>query len=278
VREEAAADLTAIDKPELLFARQRTGPVSRTLGPGSAAVFSAVSPNKATPNEDAAALIPVDDKRCVLAVADGVGGQPAGDDAARVALQKLRSAVTGLAPGAPLREAILAGMERANEAVKELKVGAATTLAVAEIEGRQLRTYHVGDSGLLVVGQRGRVKLRTVDHSPVGYAVEAGVVNEEEAIHHRDRHLLSNALGTEGMRVDVGSGLTLASRDTLVIASDGLFDNLRTEEIVALVRKGPLDRAVAALVAECAGRMEKSENGAPSKPDDLTIIAFRPAR
>jgi serine/threonine protein phosphatase PrpC len=278
VREEATADLTALEKPELLFARERAGPIARGLGPGTAAVFSAVSPAKSTPNEDAAALIPVDEKRCVLAVADGVGGQPSGDHAARVALQRLRSAVTGLEPGAPLREAILAGIERANESVKELKVGAATTLAVAEIEGRQVRTYHIGDSGLLVVGQRGLVKLRTVDHSPVGYAVEAGVVDEEEAIHHRDRHLLSNALGTEGMRVDVGSGVELATHDTLVVASDGLFDNLRTEEIAQLVRKGPLDRAVAALVAECARRMEKRESGAPSKPDDLTVIAFRPAR
>ena len=275
MREEAAAELTAIEKPELLFARERAGPLSRSLGPGRAAVFSAVSPGKATPNEDAAALIPVDERRCVLAVADGVGGQPAGDDAARVALQKLRGAVTATGPEAPLREAILAGIEKAHQAVRDLKVGAATTLALAEIEGRRVRTFHVGDSGLLVVGQRGRVKLRTVDHSPVGYAVEAGVVNEEEAIHHRDRHLLSNALGAEGMRVDVGSSLELAARDTLVIASDGLFDNLRTEEIAELVRKGPLERAVAALAAECAGRMEKRENGSPSKPDDLTIIAFR---
>jgi serine/threonine protein phosphatase PrpC len=102
------------------------------------------------------------------------------------------------------------------------------------------------------------------------------MLDEGEAIHHRDRHLLSNAVGTPGMRVDVGPTLAIARRDTLLVASDGLFDNLRLDEIVARIRSGPLQRAMAGLVGDCRRRMEKRENGSPSKPDDLTVIAFRP--
>jgi serine/threonine protein phosphatase PrpC len=276
VRQEAVGALSALDKPELLFAQEMAAPSARSLGCGDAAVFSAKSPTKETANEDAAALIPVDEKRCVLAVADGVGGHPSGDDAARVALQKLRTSIAGAGTDEnSLREAILDGIERANAGVQDLKVGAATTIALAEIDRHTVRSYHVGDSGLLVIGQRGLVKLQTVDHSPVGYAVEAGVLDEEEAIHHRDRHLLSNALGTEDMRVEVGSSFELSARDTLLIASDGLFDNLRTEEIAGHVRKGPLQPALTALVDECRARMLTRQNGTPSKPDDLTVIAFR---
>jgi serine/threonine protein phosphatase PrpC len=258
VRQEAAGALSTLDEAELLFAQEMDAPSAHRLECGHTVVFSAKSPTKETANEDAAALLPIDAKRCVLAVADGVGGHPSGDDAARVALQELRAALAGAGDSdQSVRDAILDGIERANDAV------------------RTVRSYHVGDSGLLVVGQRGRVKLQTVDHSPVGYAVEAGVLNEEEAIHHRDRHLLSNALGTEDMRVEVGSSFELSPRDTLVIASDGLFDNLRTEEIAGHVRKGPLGDALASLVSACRGRMQTRVNGTPSKPDDLTVIGFR---
>ena len=265
-----------LNEAELLCGQEMADPAARVLGPGRAAVFSAKSPAKDTPNEDAAVLIPIDGRRCVLAVADGVGGQPSGGDAARVALRAVvKSLAARNGDDSPLREAILDGIERANEAVCELKVGAATTLALAEVDAGTVRSYHAGDSGLMVVGQRGRIKLQTVDHSPVGYAVEAGILDEDEAIHHRDRHLVSNALGTDDMRVEVGSSLELAARDTLLIASDGLFDNLRTDEIVEAVRKGPLDEAIGALTLSCGQRMERRQQGDPSKPDDLTVIGFR---
>jgi len=263
-----------------------TQPQAHELAGGRAVVFSAKSPSKETPNEDALAVLNVasrgvpGEERCVLAVADGVGGQPGGGQAARLAIEHLARAVEGVAAEASLREAILDGFESANAAICAMGSGAATTLAVAEIavtesRGARVRPYHVGDSGVLVVGQRGKLKLQTIFHSPVGYAVEAGLLDENEAIHHRDRHLISNALGDESMRVEVGAVLDLQPRDTLLLASDGLFDNLRTEEIVAAVRKGPLERAVSRVAASCATRMSGKADAKPSKPDDLTVIAFR---
>ena len=264
-------------KSELLLGQEMEQAQTHALGPGTAAVFSTRSPLKEdnVPNEDAAALVPVDDGRCVLAVADGVGGQPGGDLAARLALEAVIEALEQNAPETPLREAILDGFERANESIRASRPGAATTLVVAEIDGPTVRSYHVGDSGLLVIGQRGRIKLQTVFHSPVGYAVEAGYLDEHEAIHHEDRHLISNALGTENMRVELGSSFDLSPRDTLVLASDGLFDNLKTKEIAERIRKGELGSALDVLASACRGRMLSEREGVPSKPDDLTVIAYR---
>jgi serine/threonine protein phosphatase PrpC len=67
----------------------------------------------------------------------------------------------------------------------------------------------------------------------------------------------------------------MAARDTLVIASDGLLDNLLPNEIVEFVRTGPLNLAVGALVAEAQQRMANHDGNAPCKPDDLTVIAYR---
>jgi hypothetical protein len=41
------------------------------------------------------------------------------------------------------------------------------------------------------------------------------------------------------------------------------------------VRKGPLGRAAGELARRGRSRMESAEEGAPSKPDDLTLIAVR---
>jgi hypothetical protein len=41
---------------------------------------------------------------------------------------------------------------------------------VAQLDATRLRSYHVGDSELLAVGQRGRIKQRVVPHSPTGFA------------------------------------------------------------------------------------------------------------
>ncbi len=249
---------------------------SRSIAGGTAALFSARAPNKDSPNEDGVAIISCGSDRGVLAVADGMGGQLAGEAASRLALTELVGAVQGaIAADASLRAGVLDGIERAHEGIKALGVGAATTLAVVEVEAGCVRPYHVGDSMVLVVGQRGKVKLQTVSHSPVGYAVEAGVLSEAEALHHEDRHLVSNAVGSDGMRIEVGPVVRLRRRDTVVLASDGLFDNLHTEEIVEHVRKGPLLRAIRRLVGACDDRMRTPSEGVPSKPDDLTCIVFR---
>jgi serine/threonine protein phosphatase PrpC len=174
------------------------------------------------------------------------------------------------------RPAILNGIEAANRVIRDLGVGAATTIAAVEIRGGMIRPYHVGDSLILVVGQKGKVKLQTVAHSPVGYGVEAGLLDETEAMHHEDRHVVSNIVGSHEMRIEVGPQLKLAPRDSVLIASDGLADNLLVEEVIERVRKGPLLDAVRLLASDALLRMSRREGSAPSKPDDLTILAFRP--
>ena len=141
-----------------------------------------------------------------------------------------------------------------------------------------MRPFHVGDSHLLVVGNRGKVRFHTIPHSPVGYAVEAGVLDEKGAMFHEDRHLVSNILGAEDMRIEVGPVLPLAPRDTLLLASDGVTDNLFLREIIERVRKGPLDDAGARLAAACRKRMVAPAEGQPSKDDDMTFVLYRARR
>lgn len=243
---------------------------------GQVVAFSRSCATRSGPNQDAAALIPYDAERGVLVVADGAGGARGGTQASSTTVYELCAALEhGCRDGLRLREAILDGIEAADREIQALAIGAATTLALVEIDGSAVRPYHVGDSQVLVVGQRGRLKLLTPSHSPVGYAELAGFLDDEEAIRHEDRHFVSNVLGIPEMTIELGARTELSSMDTLLVASDGLFDNLTKDEIIERVRTGNLEEAVRSLVDACTERMAGDREGEPGKPDDLTVLAFR---
>lgn len=249
-------------------------PVRLEIAGGEAVLFSARAPDKTGPNEDAALVVPWGQAGGVLVVADGAGGMRSGSEASRLAVETLAGRLERAAAEAePLRDATLDGIEQANREVTALGIGAATTIAVLLVEDERVQAIHVGDSVLLVAGQRGRVKHQSVPHGPVGYAVEAGLLDEDEALRHEERHIVSNVVGAADMRIELGPRLALAARDTVLVASDGLSDNLRVDEIVGTVRCGGLEDAARRLALQAHQRMVGGE--APSHADDLTFILFR---
>lgn len=269
-------DRTGVDRTHLFFEQDLLEDALFDFAGGSAALFSMRCPGKETPNEDAVAIIPTGVDSGVLAVADGLGGAPAGKQASYLAIQCLVRAVDeAVRVGVEIRAGILNGFESANEDVLALALGAATTLTVVEFDGELVRHYHVGDSIVLLTGQRGKIKMQSIPHSPVGYGVEAGLLDETDAMHHEDRHVISNVIGSADMRIEVGSAIKIARRDTLLLASDGLSDNLHISEIVECVRKGPLAAVTTGLARQARERMECEGDGEPSKPDDLTFAIFR---
>ena len=266
----------------VVTAGEMTEPLPWQTHSGSAVVYSARCPTREEgENEDSALLIEPRPGAVVLAMADGAGGHASGAHASRIAVntldQALRHAddVNETDTGHDIRRIVLDAMEKANQQICALGTGAATTLTVALIENQTIRTFQVGDSMVLVTGQRGHVRHRTIAHSPVGYAVEAGMLAEKEAIDHEDLHLVSNMAGTIDMHIEVGSTVTLWARDTVILGSDGLFDNAYQEEIIERIRKGSTLRAAQRLVELSRKRMINPSEGEPSKPDDLTFIVFR---
>ncbi|MDH3612250.1 MAG: protein phosphatase 2C domain-containing protein [Gammaproteobacteria bacterium] len=247
-----------------------------SVGGGSVIAYTCRSPDKESENEDTVAIIPYGPQAAVLIVADGAGGLPAGKQASLTAVNSLiESMQAAMAETMLLRTAILNGIEAANLTVQNLGNGSATTMTVITIEGLTVRAYQIGDSEAMVVGQRGLIKLQTTAHSPTGFAVEAGFLDQREALHHAERHLVSNFMGTADMRIDIGAELKLKPRDTILLASDGLMDNVHVDEIIERIRKGPLDVAMQEAIRLAQRRMAGASAGQPSKPDDLSLILFR---
>lgn len=248
-----------------------------SIAGGNLVAFSTPAPGREGPNQDSVALIPIDDEQAVFVVADGVGGMSSGNVASALACTSLVTSIQhGQKEGLSLRDCILNGIEKAHEEINQLTSNSATTIAVVEITGDMVRSYHVGDPLILITGQRGKIHFQNITHSPVGYAVESGLIDEVDAIHHEERNLVSNVVGLADMHIDIGPTLKLSPRDTLLLSSDCLPDNLYIQEIVDLIRKGKLDRCADILVDLTRKRMAHEDKDMPSHPDDCSFILYRP--
>ena len=265
---------TAPAKRELYIESDMESPQLLSFGGGNVAALCRRCPDKIEPNDDSAAVVETSSGAIVLVVADGVGGCPLGHKASAIAVQSVSESVLASVPTGDLRPAILDGIEHANREILDLAVGAATTLAVVEIQDSHARAYQVGDSMTLIIGQRGALKWKSTPHSPVGYAVESGMLDEVDAMHHDERHIVSNLVGTRNMHIEIGPSRPLAARDSVIVGSDGLFDNLHLEEVIKYGKSGKLLQRVQVLAAEATARMARDESNVPGKPDDLTILIY----
>lgn len=248
------------------------------LDAGQCASYSAPAPYKLATedgiNEDSLLVKPIDGQRLLLSVADGAGGHPLGHEASQLLMQCLATAVSKPKPQVDsLREPILQALDSCNRTLLERARGSLTTAAIVEVSDQSIRPYHVGDSTILVVGQRGRVKYQSISHSTVGYGIEAGLMEADAAHQHEERHWVLNFVGTAEMRIELGAQLTLARFDTLMICSDAVTDNLAIDEVCELIRKGSLSDAMSKLITRCEVAMNSSEG----RPDDLSVILYRRA-
>lgn len=247
---------------------------ARRIGSGVIAASSTPSPERPGSNEDALLVMPVGDNGTLLAVADGCGGMPAGDRASAVVISALASAMSE-AVGSDLTSAVLAGFDQANSEVAWLRMGAGSTLTAVFVLDRVARVFHAGDSPAMVVGQRGAIRFAALSHSLVGFGVEAGLLSADEAQNHEDGGVVLNVLGFPEMFVHVGPPIELRPMDTVVVASDGLADNVPIDQIVDACRVGTALEAVERLTALASHAMRKSPTG---HADDLSIALYRPKR
>jgi PPM family protein phosphatase len=210
-------------------------------------------------NEDSVGYWPHDDGM-VFAVADGLGGEEAGEVASRLALEVLARELDR-APGnwtvaKRLRRSFQeANLEIYNKAitVPELR-GMGTTLTATALTGGTLVAAHVGDTRLYLA-REGKLTQLTKDHTWVAEQVQYGLVSAEAARSHPRRHVLTRCLGRELIvGIDV---LTLDMRpgDVLCQMSDGAHGYFREEDLVRFLREPPeaACRTVVERARECGG-------------------------
>ena len=212
-------------------------------------------------------------------VADGMGGHPAGDVAAHLAVDaatqraKALLAEPDLAPKeqeARLTETIIAGNRAIHERIREEPAlrGMGTTIVamtIAPTSPPVAYIAHLGDSRAYLF-HAGRLTQLTRDHTLVAVLLERGLINDATARAYPDRHVLAKGLG---MGLDMMPDLTttaLTLDDVLVLCSDGLtkmLDDAEIASILARTQRNPR-RASHDLVEEALAR---------GGEDNVTVIA-----
>ena len=144
--------------------------------------------------------------------------------------------------------------------------GMGTTATVAGVLGDSVYLAQVGDSRAYLV--RGGVAQQiTKDQSLMQRLVEAGELTQEEAEQSERRNIILQALGPEPtIKVDLTSQ-QLRRGDVLVLCSDGLSGQVRTDEIARVVSDEP------DLMAACKRLIDRANEA--GGPDNITVIAAR---
>jgi len=179
-------------------------------------------------------------------VADGMGGQAAGEKASSLAIelipQKLEQSLRF--DGDPIEkvvDAIDRAVEHANSEIIALgqvdptynQMG--TTIAFLINDGDTLYVGGVGDSRVYRLSGESFEQL-TTDHSLTQALRDAGTITEEEARNHRYKNVLYRYLGTkDGGRGADAKPLKPVAGDRFVLCSDGVTDGCDPEAMARLL-------------------------------------------
>jgi protein phosphatase len=175
----------------------------------------------------------------LLLVADGMGGHPGGEIAASVVANVIPAAFTGQSV-----DELEASVRAANWAIRDRAGfdpgldGMGTTICAAGLlTTGQLAIVNVGDSRAYLWHRGGLTQL-THDHSVTAELIERGELKEEEAPQHPYYGVLTRALGVGPDVVIDRTTLAVEDGDRIVVCSDGLFNELSTEEIANALALG----------------------------------------
>lgn len=215
-------------------------------------------------NEDAAYA-----GRRLIAVADGIGGLPAGEVASDLVVRELAAVDAAVPaadgdPGTELRDAVI----RANRQIAEATMadpanaGMGTTVTAMALAGDELSIVHVGDSrGYLL--RDGELSQVTRDDTLVQELVDRGALTAAQAWQHPQRSLVTNAVQGAELTPDIAV-LTARVGDRLLLCTDGLSDVVPADAI----------RSTLCLYAEpqeCAEQLVKLAHRAGA-PDNVTVV------
>ncbi|CAM5601149.1 protein-serine/threonine phosphatase OS=Streptomyces alboniger OX=132473 GN=CP975_17920 PE=4 SV=1 [Streptomyces alboniger] len=162
----------------------------------------------------------------LLAIADGMGGQAAGEVASSEVISTLVTLDDDV-PGSDILTSLGTAVQRANDQLRLMVEedpqleGMGTTLTALLWTGQRLGLVHVGDSRAYLL-RDGVLTQITQDHTWVQRLVDEGRITEEEATTHPQRSLLMRALGS-GDHVEPDLSIReVRAGDRYLICSDGL--------------------------------------------------------
>jgi protein phosphatase len=189
-------------------------------------------------NEDSLFVMPKED---IYIVADGVGGQNAGELASSMAVKVIAEYIKAnplnhAGGEEELKAYFLECMKIANREIcqaarlSEENAGMATTVVLLCLSGGYAYVVNVGDSRAYIFrdGQIGQI---TEDHTYVNELVRGGTITKAQAESHPQKNMITRALGGEEKVLPDFYRLEVFKKDILILCTDGLYGEVPAEEI-----------------------------------------------
>jgi protein phosphatase len=207
-------------------------------------------------------------------IADGIGGHPAGEVAAQMAVDSITRRVSRRL-GADRAKTLVNSIRSASREILNHglnhpgQLGMGTTIACALIVGRQLFTASVGDSRIYLIRER-RILQLSEDHTWVREMLDRRLISPEQAVGHPNSHVIRRFVGSANppevdlrMRLSLtesdyvsfqNQGTKLLPGDKLLLCTDGLTDLVADAEIKSAVVGVPITQSLDVLVELANGR------------------------
>ncbi|MDF0645896.1 MAG: Stp1/IreP family PP2C-type Ser/Thr phosphatase [Nitrospira sp.] len=202
-------------------------------------------------NQDAFAAL---NERMVWLVADGMGGHPAGDLAAHMAVasvvqdaERCFHPACGMTddPSRLLSEWLIAANRSIYEHAQAQPglTGMGTTIVAMTITTAPAPAAHIahlGDSRAYRY-RAGTLRQLTRDHTLIENYLRSGLINEAQSKTHPERHVLTEALGIERHVTPTTTTVRIEPEDRFLLCTDGLTKMLDDREIAACLSDAEAD-------------------------------------
>ena len=209
-------------------------------------------------NEDSAVSVINAFGNVLLAVSDGMGGANKGEYASSYLLEYLKKEFLNLEKELDNPKAISKWLNSkisdANnkiylKAEKNIEYkGMGTTLSLCFIVKDILVTAQVGDSRIYLLRDN-KLEQISVDQTYATYLLQQKKISEEEVKVHKNRHMLTNAIGTKKTcHIDINC--FPYHKEKILVCSDGLYNNINSSIIESILKgNDSLDKKCQQLIA-----------------------------
>lgn len=212
------------------------------------------------------------DQPALFLVADGMGGQQAGEEASRMAVEIIPKEIsrrlgTDMADPKATQAAIRDAVAEANQeilgssgAVTEFS-NMGTTVVLALFRNERVYIAGIGDSRAYRL-RDGRLEQLTKDHSLADALLEAGTITNEELPNHKFKNVLYLYLGSKDARggPDDVRVLDVLPGDRFLLASDGLTGVVRDADLARILGSCDDPQHAARILTEQALANDSKDN------------------
>lgn len=220
---------------------------------------------------------------CLMVVADGMGGQNAGEVASEIAIDTVQDMFTEgkisqniVNDSARVKDFMQKVIIEADRRVKhrssidEKTENMGSTMVMAWMIKNMTYVAWLGDSRAYAVLPSGIIKRLSKDHSLVQGMVDKGLLTEQEAMNHPNSNVITRSLGDpmEKAKPDVTEHKITEKGEVLLLCSDGLCGFVEDETIAKTVNESKDN------IGECAEKLVEKALQEGSN-DNITVALFR---